>query len=378
MLLLAASLLCSPVLATAEHPLAPDGRRGFGAAATTDEVRVVVLARDGEDAEFLAGLRELEPGVRAILEMLSEDARARGLDALLAPERRRDLDLAELHAALRTALAAPEPVLDAGDDRARALAEMLLDERLRARVWVLEEFEDVARELRRGLAVLVATAEGYVVLGDRERGLIGVRVDLAASRLRALTNDLAVLRPPDLDREGRRARADAAAELLAATPEERASRLGAAGGQAERMTSMLFTARLLAREDVARLLEQREAARHEAGRFRQAALEYLPDTPEGEAAPPQITELQKHERLRLAGLSGRAGMAHDPLDEVCVFAAAHAENYAWGSERARHLFDHYLALRGIRPSDHRTLRGRELTAWESEALAVVSVLGGGR
>ena len=360
----------------AEPPTAPDGQRGLGAQPSDADLRELFGAREGPAAEWLAGLRALGPELELRLAELRTEYQERGWDVLLPPARRGEFELAELHDAFRQAAPSPEALLDRGDDRARALGEMLLDERFRARAAVLAGWEQHALDLRRGLAVLGATTEGFVVLSDEERAHLGPRLDLAAGFLRAFGNDLAVLAyPPPGGAPARVARGVigvAARELLAASPEDRHARLATAELAAERMTSLLFSSRLAARPEVVRARARLDAALLRAEALRDSALEYLPDTPEGEAARPEIAALRKHERLRYAGAAGLAGLSFDPLDEICAFAAGSSEDFAWGPRRARAPYDRYLALRGIRSHDHRTLKGRKLTAWEQQALAGVT------
>ena len=351
---------------------APDGQRGFGVQPTTDDLRRWFQAREGPDAEFIAGLRELEPALRERLDALREFSGDLGYQRLLEPERRREFELSELHAAFLEVEAVPEVLLDAGGEQAQALAAMLLDERFRARAHVLRGWQESARELRQGLDLFGATTDRFVVLSDSELGALGPRVDLAASQLRALSNDLAVLVPRELEGAEKRQLIAATRELLSLPQAERRIRLRAAGQAAERMTSMLFSSRLEARPDVARALALREEVLVRTRQVRRRILELLPDTEEGQAASSEVANLRKHERIRAAGAAGLEGLALDPLDEVCAYAAGYAEHFAWGARRSRHLFDRYLVLRGIRAHEHLTLKGRKLTAWEQEALAAVT------
>jgi len=353
------------------HPRAFDGHRGFGAAPTADDVRRTMQARGGEDLEFVRSLEGLEAELERRFAASSQACRDRGYDALLELERGEEFSVPRLHAAFRARLAPPGPDFDAAGPRAGVLAAMLLDDRFRARVRAAAGWEEEARELRRSLAVLRATTDGYVVLSDAERGKVGVRADLAASRLRALLHDLEVLRPAALDDTARRAREQAVARLLGAAPAERRALLAAAEDRVDRMTSMLFGARLVARPEVAEVLAAREQAREQARRLAETALEYLPEGPAGEAARPEVAALRKHERMRLAGVAGAAGLEADPLNENCAYAAGRAEDFGWGPQRSRAPFDRYLALRGIRAHDRRTTKGRELTPWERTALAAV-------
>ena len=100
-------------------------------------------------------------------------------------------------------------------------------------------------------------------------------------------------------------------------------------------------------------------------------------TPGDDAAEGQASE-NTGPPEHLAGLAGmdlvrRAleGLSFDPLDAELCFVAAHGSDFVWGDIQSRPLYDRYLALRGIRAHDDRTIRGRELTERELEALLVV-------
>ena len=52
-------------------------------------------------------------------------------------------------------------------------------------------------------------------------------------------------------------------------------------------------------------------------------------------------------------------------------AAAQGLDFLWGAIESRPYYDRYLALRGIRLHDHRTMKDRKLTPREETALFVV-------
>jgi len=355
-------------------PRAPDGQRGLGAATPQGDLLRVFRTTDDEERAFLAELAGLESELRLVLAGLAESYRSRGLFELLEPRAERSLD--GLHAAWRAAEEDLRPALAAGGARARLLAEMALDTRLRVRARLLERVALDGREVRAGLAVLRGAAEGFVLLTDEEAHAIAQRVDLAASRLRARRKDLMALRPRPSASTGPRDDPDVVALLAVARgPDEAKARAGVertlaeARERAERMWSALFLGRLEA--ETGQLLEWRERSLAEAARLREEALVYLPDSEAGQEAPPEVAAMRKHERVRWAGFRAREGLASDPLDDVLAFVAAHAADFQWGSMESVPLYDRFLVLRGIRHYDHRTLAGRALDPWEDEALLAV-------
>jgi len=135
------------------------------------------------------------------------------------------------------------------------------------------------------------------------------------------------------------------------------------------MRAALFTARLEPR--IAPLLEWRERLLAAAAAKRDEALALLPDTSQGRAAPADVQALGRSKRMQWALMRAREGLLHDPLDEELVFAAAHTADFLWGLIESRPLYDRYLALRGIRAHDDRTVRARALEPRELEALEAV-------
>ena len=133
----------------------------------------------------------------------------------------------------------------------------------------------------------------------------------------------------------------------------------------------LFTSRFAAAPEVRAQLEWRERMRARAAPLLAEALVYLPDSESGAAAPPEISAMRTSERLRWAERRALEGLTFDPLDPELAFVAAHGADFVWGDIQSRPLYDRYLALRGIRAHDDQTIRGRELTPRELEALVVV-------
>jgi hypothetical protein len=217
------------------------------------------------------------------------------------------------------------------------------------------------------------------VLSQTELQNVITRVDLSASYLRAIQKDLEVLRPkPD------EASDPAVVTALVAAASARDETLRHAAFDAiagleeerlERMLGALFTGRFADSPEARVQVDWRERMRGQAIPLREEALTYLPGTPEAEAAPPDVAErmaaMSKGDRLRWAERRAVEGLAYDPLDEDLVFVAAHCADYLWGDIQSRALYDRFLALRGIRSHDDDTMRDRELSERELEALAVV-------
>jgi hypothetical protein len=371
--LLALVLVTPPVWAGRDAPEAPDGHRGLGADTELSELLKVVRTRKGEEREFVDGLLKIEADVDELLEQMHASYAARDYFDLL-PKGEEDT-IAALHGAFLATLDHPLHALARGDAASLAFARMFLDTRFRARIAVTGGWDVEAREVASGVWVLRGMTDGFVVLTQEEARAIATRVDLSASLLRAVRNDLGALKPG----KGQVVSDSAVTALLArAHAADEAARRAALGESAEdarrtesRMIQALFSGRLRAQADVVQLIDWRERLWARAAPLREEALVYLPQTDEGRAAPPEVAVMKRHDRMRWAGWRGREGMAIDPLDEVLVFASAHATDFLWGSIQSREFYDRYLALRRIRSHEHKTLRGRELTDWEKEALAAV-------
>jgi hypothetical protein len=359
-----------------ERPRAPDGHPGLGDQGTLRELIESVRTTRDEGRDFVAHLLGLAAEVRLQQVAATESYRTAGYFELVE----RDGDLAALEQVLRAAHADPVRAFQGSGKRARTLAKALFDARLRARLELAKGVELDANEITRGLAVLRGADEGFVQLAEGEAQDIARRVDLAASRLRARRMDFPALRgrsgasakPPNAPPDSPEVEAllAAAAETDPALAREAfAPLMESAQRRVELMWSALAFARLAA--ITAETLAWRERLLAQAGRLRLEALTYLPDSPEGRAAPMEIASMRKHERVRYAGFRAREGLAHDPLDDALAYLAAHAADFQWGSLESRPLFDRFLVLRGIRHYDHRTLTGRKLDAWEEEALLVV-------
>lgn len=361
--------------AVAQEGRAPDGQPGLGDDFALPRLLDLVRASKEEERAWLSTLDALGGEVGLLFATAAEEYRSRGYFALLEPQVGTDAGL--LLATWREAAADPEPWLMRGGTRGRALAGMLLDPRLRVRAKLHEDFELERREVRAGLEVLRGAATSFVTLTLEEARAIARRVDVSAARLRAMRSDLMALRASATARHEPLAKDPAVTALLAAARTEDpvarrsalAERFERAEQRAELMSSALFSTRL--EPQVAPHLEWRRRLLAEAAARRAEARVYLPGTPESKEAPPEIRALKKHERIRWAGYSARAGLQADALDEELAFVAARAADYQWGSLESRALYDRFLFLRGIRHFDHRTLKDRRLDAWESEALEAV-------
>jgi hypothetical protein len=369
------ALLGLTLSARGQEGRAPDGQPGFGDRLELPGLLDLVRASREEERAWLGTLDALGSEVGLLLAAASEEYRSRGYFALL--DAGSSADLAALHAAWREASADPAPILRQGGHRSRALAGMLLDPRFRARAQLHEDFELERSEVADGLSVFRGAATSFVTLTLDEARAIARRVDASAARLRAMRSDLMALRSSATIPHSARVSDPAVAELLSAAwaedPTAHADALAPlleqAALRAERMRSALFTERLLPALEAHIAWRQRLLA--EANARRAEALMYLPGTPESEDAATQVQQLKKHERIRWAGYSARAGLSADPLDATLAFVAARAADYQWGSLESRALYDRFLFLRGIRHYDHRTLKNRKLDEWEAEALDAV-------
>lgn len=96
-----------------------------------------------------------------------------------------------------------------------------------------------------------------------------------------------------------------------------------------------------------------------------------PDTPEGAKAPRDIARQRKTPRRREAFARASLGLTRSPFDEELAYAAGILGEFASELDITVDYFDRYLALRGLRSNDDRNWRGKELSAEEKYALAVV-------
>lgn len=366
--------------------LAPDGRPGLGSQTPLNELLSLVRSPRDEDRAFFNGLRSLASEVRLLVGATTEAYRKQGYFAIVDPKAEPTIEA--LHKAFDELDAQPFSRLLAEPDIARPVARMLLDSRLRARKAALLGWDFELRELENGLAVLFGATDGFVELTQVESNNVAARVDLSASLLRAMRNDLVALKPGDPDPQAERASDEAAAHLIAVATAAEGERVRRAGvdklleesrALAQRMESALFTPRLAVQ--VAPSLEWRSRIFDQTKPLREEVDLWLPDTDAGRAAPIDISRLARFERMRHAAWKSREGLNLDPLDPEFAWGAAHGLDFNEGLIVSRPYYDRFLALHHIRAHDHRTIQNRELDEREREALDAVqrSVLpNGGR
>jgi hypothetical protein len=352
---------------------APDGRRGFGSRTQVSDIYSVLRSAKDGDRRFLADLANLSSEIQVLAASSLEAYRAHGYLELLDPLE--PPSLPELHRLYRELSADPFPALARGDAKALALAKMLHDPRFRARAAVLTEFDFEVRELVAGVAVFRGATDGYVELDQGQASNIAARVDLSASLLRAMRSDLEALRLSLGEVESDPVRAAELVRIASQSEGENVRRVAVericadARRLEELMSSALFTTRL--RADTVELLEWRAALFDSVAKPKREALEWMPDTPEGLAAPDPVQKLPKHERMRRAYQCAAEGLAFDPLDAELAWLCGHGLDFTESLRLSRPYYDRFLALRGIRSHDHRTYARRGLDAREREALDAV-------
>jgi len=361
------------VASASDTPRAPDGRRGFGPQTPVNDVLSVVRSNAEPERSFMGELDNLASEIKVLAALARQQYDQAHYFDLLELGEEHSLDL--LHARFRELDDAPLNVLAAGDAKARALASMLLDTRFRVRAAVLSGCELELRELERGLAVLRAATDGYVVLTQNESTNIVARVDVAASVLRAVRNDLRALRELAGSSDVDAALVDRILDQAGASEGEGVRRAAVLRERDESrrlqamMSSALFTTRL--RPQIADLIEWRQRLLLEAKELADKAELTLPDA-EGDRPPPaELAGLTKSERVRKAGFVALQAAQSDPLDERAVWIVGHSSEFLYGMLESRPWFDRYLALRRIRSHDHRTYAERKLSPRELEALEVV-------
>lgn len=366
--MVAAGLLAAPAAQEPGSPgLGPGGGRGLGA--ETDPRAIVALfrSRDPDDVAFVAELDDLVAGVRLQLADLEAAYREAGYLALLDEDQTPGIDA--LYAAWERAAAHPVEILTGPELRARALARSLQDARFRVRRRLLRDWHADARDVDLGTALLRAAAWSQVVLEDVEVRAIAARVDLGASRLRALRQDLETLRQS----EPAGGDAPALVELARSPDRSRAlEAVAAAAARSERIANKMWASLQLPRLEPAtrNLVEWRTGVLVQAAGLRREALRLHPDTGPADV-PADLARLKKSERIQRALSVALAGLVLDPLDEDLTWIAAESSYYRYGGLGSRSLYGRYLALRGIRPWDYRTYQGRALTKREERALWVV-------
>jgi len=364
---LALLALSTLALARQDGAVAPDGRRGFGSRAKISEVLATV--RSTRDRTLLTELDNLPSELSVLVAGALERCRERGYLALLDPAR--EPSLAEVGRELDSALSDPLAAFSSAGRPAELRAEIASDLRLRLRRRVTSSLELELSELRRALAVLRGAAEGFVLLTQDEAMNIASRVDLAASFLRAMRNDLRALRQGGDEAEIARC-AQSLTALARASEGEHVRRAGLArelellASVESAMECSTFTLRL--RKSCLELLDWRTRLFEESVPLRDEALLWLPDSEVAQLAPRDVQRLSRSERMRGARLRAQQALALDPLDPDAVWTLAHSTDFLCGLVESRPWYDRFLAVRGIRSHDHRTYAERKLDVREREAL----------
>ncbi len=355
-----------------DHPTAPDGRRGFGDQLTIQEVQKLLHSPKGDDEVFVDRLFNLESQVEVRTLKVRVAYEEQGYFDLL--ERTDEHELAPLHEAFVNQIAGARASLEETGEFPPAMARVWPDIAFVLRAELLSTLERDLHDVGGGLTFLLATRNGYTDVRTREARMVMKRIDLGASRLRALVLDLDLLSQSDMwVREARELEkrllaladittASARADEFARIEESLKKRL-------ESARSMLFTTRL------AEKIQAEETARDwsiaEAEGYLTELLPWIPTTPEGKEAPKEVQELPKHKRYVSALRLAMGGLSIDPLNaELCYYAAI-SSDFLYGEIEAVNWYDRYLALRGIRAFEKSTTKGKKMTAKERKAYDVV-------
>jgi hypothetical protein len=354
-------------------PLAPDGRRGFGAQTAVNDVLAAVRSNAEPERAFRNELDNLASEIKVLTALARQQYEQAHYFDVLELQEEHGLDV--LHARFAILDADPLPVLSNGGPKARALAAMMLDTRFRVRAQVLEDVELELRELEQGLRVLRAATDGYVLFSQNEMSNVTTRIDTSASLLRAVRNDLRALREQSGPTEVDPALLE---RILAATKASEGEGVRRALIDREReqarklqalMASALFTTRL--RPQLLTTLIWRAGILEESRKLVEEAERALPEHDAKAPPDPKLAELSKSDRIRRAGYIALQAMQQNPLDETGAWLVAHAAEFQYGLLESRPWYDRYLALRRIRFHDHRTYADRKLSARELEALEAV-------
>jgi hypothetical protein len=365
-----------------DEPLAPDGRPGFGTKGTAREVGRKFRSPSADESRFLKALMDLPGEILVIREMARRTYLQKGYFKLL--ESRTSGELADLYKGFDEEVGKAESVFANRGAGAELLASMMTDLRFQLREDLLRIYEDESPELRRGLGILAGSQNGFYDLKDGEVRAITKRVDLSAARLRAVRSDLDALRERGESRAPGEADPEWEQELLALrgipTEAERVKALRGiqmkVNGRKRRLESMLFTPRL--EPQVKSDLDRRRALQDQAELHLERVKTYLLIPPFDQNPTKELLDMPHGERHRFAMSEGLRGLDSDPMNaELCYWTGM----AAWEFLDARHSrpwFDRFLALRGIRSDEQGTLKDRELTDYEKNALEKVlsAFLGG--
>ncbi len=355
---------------------APDGKRGLASSHDLGELLRVFRQPSDADRALLNELYGIEGKLATLIGLARERYEAQKYFELCAPSP--DHDVFALHDAFRAAEAKSLETLTPRDARAEAFSRAYFDMRLRLRMQVVDGYADELRELKSGLAVLRGATDGAITLLADEGHAIAVRVDLAASRLRAMQADLLALRTPDGEPEidpDSAEKAKSLLELAGAPNQDRERNFQLATwieeiSQRKAQMSRVLNTKLL-EPRLAPFVQWREKIRAAAKKEREeAAKEYL-DATTVDTASPEVKKIGKSNRMKFVGEHATRGITLDPLDEELSWYLAKATQFFDADVYSRPWFDRYLALRDIRASEWRTLKERRLTAREQEALTVV-------
>ncbi|MCB9915288.1 MAG: hypothetical protein H6828_09080 [Planctomycetes bacterium] len=369
--LLALALALPAAARQADAPQAPDGHPGLGTARTSHEFLQLFVSPDADEERLLLQLQDLESEVRILREMARRTYVERGYFRLV--DRYGPQDLATLHRRFREQTPHGPELAGLEGPEEEAWGDMFVDLRFRARMDLLGDFEQEARDLRSGLALLRGLSDGWVEMKDVEARAIAARVDLSAALLRAMRLDLEALRERgDADAPGQ---PDPAwrVELigitkLRGTDERRAAferlteKLAA---REEQLESVLFTPRLRARLDTE--LRRRDAQREKARELLEEARTYLLELVD---TPPEVLRLSKTQRYQIALRLVLEGIGYDPFLDGLAYRAGVTTDLLYEARESRQWYDRFLALRGIRVHLSETTE-RELDGEEREALAAV-------
>jgi len=355
-----------------DHPLAPDGRRGFGDESTIQEVVKLLHSSGDEDQEFLARLLGLESevAVRVIRTRISYEEL--GYFGLLPRTSEQELDL--LHEAFFDQIDQARVTLEEFGEYPSDMARVWPDVSFVLRAELMSTLERDLQELRGGRLFLLAHRDGFADVSTSEAQIITSRMDLAAARIRALIFDFDLLAKSDSWlQNAREVEKELGALALITTAEERMAEFGRIEARLKQnlqaARSVLFTTRLEAE------IEQREFARDwsmvEAEKYRVELVPWLPDTTEGRKAPKDVRGLPDHKRYVTVLRQALTGLSIDPLNaELCYYAGL-ASDFLYGEGEAVQWYDRYLAIRGMRAHETSTTTGKVLSEKERKAYDVV-------
>jgi hypothetical protein len=369
-----------------------DGEKGFGPDRSMRDLERLLRSSAEEDRGEIAALYQLEQDIRVLLAMATDRYEEQGYFGLVDVAKREEesrtkagqewlTPLERLNVAFRERSARAGVELREGGPTAELFARLLVDSRFRTRALVIEGLEFEMLDLRAGMSVLQAHLDGFATLTDQEGATIARRVDLAASRLRAAKLDLEALREERKDASAMDAWGKDLEVLLAharSNDPDRIERelpavLERLDQRESSMAAALFTTRLDAK--ITSEIDRRSLAISTAADLLSKIRPYFPGTPESEKADPEIKSLSKSKRFAYVSRAVAEALQYDPLNEELNWFGGESSDFLWGSMESKRWFDRYLALRGIRVNDNRTLKSRTLTREEKRAIDAVQAVG---